>query len=139
MRRKKRIKVIIDTNLWISFLIGKRLKILKDLIVENRIELIITDQLLDEIQLVTQRPKLKRYFPEQKVIELVNFLRTIGTNVRIKSEINICRDSKDNFLLSLSNDSKANLLITGDRDLLLIEKFQSTEIIDFKEFEKQMN
>ena len=139
MQRKKRIKAIIDTNLWISFLIGKRLKILKDLIVENRIELIITDQLLDEIQLVTQRPKLKHYFPEQKVIELVNFLRAIGTNVRIKSEINICRDSKDNFLLSLSKDSKANLLITGDRDLLLIGKFQRTEIIDFKEFEKQMN
>ena len=137
MLRKKRIKVIIDTNLWISFLIGKRLNILKGLIVESRIELIITDQLLNEIQLVTQRPKLKRYFPEQKVIELVKFLRTVGTSVRIKSEINICRDSKDNFLLSLSKDSKADFLITGDRDLLVIGKFQMTEIIDFSEFEKQ--
>jgi uncharacterized protein len=30
-------KVIIDTNLWISFLIGKELKYLKDLIVNEKI------------------------------------------------------------------------------------------------------
>jgi hypothetical protein len=39
-------KVIIDTNLWISFLIGKELQNLKDLIIEEKVRLITTDQLI---------------------------------------------------------------------------------------------
>lgn len=40
-----------------------------------------------------------------------------------------CRDSKDNFLLNLAIDSKADYLVTGDSDLLDIEVIESTEII----------
>ncbi|HYF67511.1 MAG TPA: putative toxin-antitoxin system toxin component, PIN family [Ohtaekwangia sp.] len=54
-------KVIIDTNLWISFLIGKDLQSLKDLIINEQIKLITTDQLLNELELVTSREKLKKF------------------------------------------------------------------------------
>lgn len=47
MPSQKPSKVIIDTNLWISFLIGKELQNLKDLIVSEKIQLITTDQLLN--------------------------------------------------------------------------------------------
>ena len=61
------IKIIIDTNLWISFLIGKQLVGLKTLLVEKTITPIFSQQLLDEISLVTKKPKLQKYFPPQKV------------------------------------------------------------------------
>lgn len=57
MPNPKPSKVIIDTNIWISFLIGKELQYFKDLITSNRVKIILTDQLLDEIRLVTSRPK----------------------------------------------------------------------------------
>jgi len=65
-------KIIIDTNLWISFLIGKELHNLKDIIVNERIKLILTDQLIDELKLVTSREKLKKYFDKDKVAELIS-------------------------------------------------------------------
>ncbi len=43
-------KVIVDTKLWISFLIGKELQNLQDLIVDERIKLVTTDQLIAEIE-----------------------------------------------------------------------------------------
>lgn len=46
MPDQKPIKVIIDTNLWISFLIGKQLKSLKSLLVEQTIQPILSEQLL---------------------------------------------------------------------------------------------
>ncbi|MDJ0730833.1 MAG: hypothetical protein QNJ33_12645 [Crocosphaera sp.] len=46
MPDQKPIKVIIDTNLWISFLIGKQLKILKYLLVEQTIQPILSEQWL---------------------------------------------------------------------------------------------
>ncbi len=58
MDNKPPIKVIIDTNLWISFLIGKQLA--KTLVP------IFSPQLLNEINLVTKRPKLQKHATSQK-------------------------------------------------------------------------
>lgn len=133
------IKVIIDTNLWISFLIGKGLANLKNLIVSGTIQVILCDQLQEEITRVTQRPKLRKYFSPQKVNELLNLLAVIGLFVEIQSEVFICRDEKDNFLLALAQDSQANFLITGDADLLTLKEFEGTKIVTYQEFLQEIN
>ena len=46
----------------------------------------------------------------------------------VKSKIELCRDSKDDFLLSLAMDSKADYLITGDNDLLDLKTIGKTKI-----------
>ena len=58
----KSIKVIFDTNVWISFLIGKRLSKIKSHIEDSSIKIVITNQLLEEIKTVAARPKLQKYF-----------------------------------------------------------------------------
>jgi uncharacterized protein len=65
--KAKNSKVIFDTNIWISFLIGKRLQFIKNYITDRRITIIITRQLLDEIKVVTGRERIKRYFPKESV------------------------------------------------------------------------
>ncbi|MGF1542022.1 MAG: putative toxin-antitoxin system toxin component, PIN family [Pleurocapsa sp.] len=135
----KPIKVIVDTNLWISFLIGKELSSLKLLLTEQTIQPVLCEQLIEEIILVTQRPKLQKYFPQSKVQELISLLKVIGFSVEIKSRVSICRDSKDNYLLSLAKDSQADFLITGDRDLLSLEKFESTTIVTYQDFLQKIN
>jgi putative PIN family toxin of toxin-antitoxin system len=54
--------------------------------------------------------------------------------VSVQSNIQICRDPKDNFLLSLALDSEADFLITGDKDLLEIAQFKKTRIITISRF-----
>ncbi|MEH2015352.1 putative toxin-antitoxin system toxin component, PIN family [Nostoc sp.] len=134
MPENKTIKIIIDTNLWISFLIGKELKQLQNLLLEETIQVVISEEIIEEIILVTQRPKLQKYFPPNKVDELIQILRTIGLFINITSEVSLCRDTKDNYLLALAKDSDANFLLTGDKDLLDIAKFESTEIVTYQEF-----
>jgi len=138
MPGKRTIKVIIDTNLWISFLIGKKLSILKELIVENTVSLIICEQLLTEIKKVTSRPKINKYFPKTKVEELIIFLEIYAKYYVVNPKSELCRDLKDNFLLDLALESKANFLITSDNDLLVLEKIKNTEIIGYKEFEQKI-
>ena len=134
MPDKKPSKVIIDTNLWISFLIGKQLVSLKPLLLEQTIQPILSEQLLQEITLVTQRPKLQKYFPQSKVNELIDLLKIIGLSIDIQSKVSLCRDAKDNYLLALAKDSQADFLITGDKDLLVLGKFKSTKIVTYQEF-----
>lgn len=54
--------------------------------------------------------------------------------VEVKSNIEICRDPRDNFLLSLAIDGKANYLLTGDNDLLIINNIGQTQIITVADF-----
>jgi putative PIN family toxin of toxin-antitoxin system len=134
MDNKPPIKVIIDTNFWISFLIGKQLARLKYLLIETTLVPIFSPQLLNEINLVTKRPKLQKHFPQSQVQELLEFLNIIGLCIETKSKINICRDAKDNYLLALAKDSQADFLITGDQDLLILQQFGITKIVTYQQF-----
>lgn len=136
MPKQKPNKVIIDTNIWISFLIGKELQYFKDLITSNKIKIVLTDQLLDEIRLVTSRPKLKKYFDQGKVSDLITLLEIISDKITLKKIEKICRDPKDDFLLALAKQSKANYLVTGDKDLLTLNMYGKTSIVSPKEFDK---
>ncbi len=134
----KTIKVIFDTNVWISFLIGKQLASIKSYIENGNIIIIITDQLLTELKIVTSRKKLKKYFPKDSVKELLTLLETIAENVKIHPTHFINRDPKDNFLLDLIDYSKADYLVTGDKDLLEHNPFKTAIILNPSDFEKQI-
>ena len=136
--RAKNIKVIFDTNIWISFLIGKRLAFIKNYIADGRITIVVTQQLLDEIKDVTSRERVKKYFPPESVGELIQLLETIAENVEIKPTHFISRDPKDNFLLDLIDFSKADYMITGDKDLLAHNPFKTASILTPADFEKAM-
>lgn len=136
--KNKEVKVIFDTNVWISFLIGKRLSKIKQHISDGSITIITTEQLLTEIKMVTNREKLKKYFPEESVKELVELLETIARKVEIKPTHFINRDPKDNFLLDLIDFSKADYLVTGDKDLLAHNPFKTAKILTPTEFEKEL-
>lgn len=100
------------------------------------IEIIYTSQLLKELSIVTERPKIKKILSSIEIQELINIIQIVGSDVPISSNIEICRDKKDNFLLSLIQDSGANYLVSGDNDLLVCHPFKTADIISFSEFEK---
>ena len=136
--KNKKVKVIFDTNVWISFLIGKRLLQIQEYIADGRITIVTTRQLLNEIQIVSERSKIKKYFPKDSVNELIELLETIAVEIEIQSTHFINRDPKDNFLLDLIDFSKADYLVTGDKDLLEHNPFKTAEILTPKEFEERL-
>lgn len=88
-----------------------------------------------EIKEVTSRERLKKYFPHESVKELLELLETIAEKVEIKPTHFINRDPKDNFLLDLIDFSKADYLVTGDKDLLVHNPFKSATILTPANFE----
>jgi len=132
----KNIRVIFDTNVWISFLIGKRLSSVVKYISDGQIVIIITEQLLNEIKVVTSRERMKKYFPDESVLELIGLLETIAERVEIKPTYFISRDAKDNFLLDLIHYSDADYLVTGDQDLVVLNQFESATILTPADFER---
>ena len=131
---KKRHKVIIDTNLWISFLLTNNLSQLDELINKKKIILLFSKELLDEFVAVAQRPKFKKYFTVDDLEHLLDQIHLHAEFIICKSEVLVCRDKEDNFLLSLAKDGKATHLITGDKDLLVLEEFGKTKIVTIADY-----
>ena len=128
-------RVVLDTNIWISFLIGKRVQRLRALLAQQQVVVIVAAELLEELSEVVQRPKMARYFAPDKAHELLQYLRLQCEMVSITSEVLLCRDSKDNYLLALAQDAQADFLVTGDHDLLVLGTFRSTRILSPTAFE----
>jgi putative PIN family toxin of toxin-antitoxin system len=132
-------RVIIDTNLWISFLITKDFKELDSKIKSGKVKLLFSLELIEEFLTVAHRPKLKNYFSKEDLELLLDLFDIYGELVSVKSEVKVCRDPNDNFLLALAKDSKAKYLLTGDKDLLSLKKFEQTKIIEFSDFLKKIS
>ena len=65
---------------------------------------------------------------------IIDLIEEYGEIIKVKSKVDACRDKEDNFLLSLAKDGKSDYLITGDKDLLVIESFVKTKIISLTGF-----
>jgi putative PIN family toxin of toxin-antitoxin system len=93
---------------------------------------------LDEFIDVAGRPKFRSYFPEEDVEELLSLFDEFGEIIDVTSEVDLCRDAKDNFLLALAKDGHADFLITGDEDLLKIRDFEKTRILSYSAFKEAL-
>jgi len=129
------LRVVIDTNIWISFLIGKSLAGLSKAIISSQILVLFSDDLFCELIEVLNRPKFKKYFSESAIKDLVTLLYEKVELIDVTSHFDDCRDAKDNFLLDLAVSGHANYLVTGDADLLILNPFHSVEIISYQDFQ----
>jgi putative PIN family toxin of toxin-antitoxin system len=135
MRNKPR-KIIIDTNIFISFLITKNYTQLNKFFFSKEWVLIFSIELIEELIEVSRRPKFRRFFSAADIEDLLTMLYNNGDFIDVKTEVAICRDPKDNFLLALAIDGEAEFLLTGDQDLLVFGTYENTSIMSISDFLK---
>ncbi|MEK6583047.1 MAG: putative toxin-antitoxin system toxin component, PIN family [Nitrospirota bacterium] len=129
-------KVVIDTNIWISYLLGGLLQSIDEKILTNEIKIVVSDAMLKELSEVSSRPKFENIFTTTRVKELFALLDSYAIVVTPGQRIDICRDKKDNFLLEVALEGKAAYLVTGDDDLLVLNRFKNIKIVSPKDFEE---
>jgi putative PIN family toxin of toxin-antitoxin system len=134
MRNKR---FVIDTNVLISALFFKNSKPRKsvDKILKQGSIIMSADTIM-ELADVLSRPKFDRYLPSDKrVAFLATFIKNT-ISIEIKEKINICRDRKDDKILELAVSGKADYIICGDKDLLVLNPFRNIPILSPDEFLK---
>ncbi len=135
---EERLRVVVDTNLWISLLIGGKLGCLLEILVDPTLELISTPLLKEEIMNVAHRPKFRKYFSNEKIDSLMNWMNETTTDIELDIITPRCRDPKDDYLLELAIKSHAIYLVSGDSDLLDIGEIENCKIMTFAQFEEEM-
>lgn len=135
MSSSKKPKVVVDTNTFISAIFwgGNSLKVINLWRLEEKYDLLISPEILAEI---ISKLKYKFRLPRSLLTEWKDLLESKAILVIPRIKVNLCRDPKDNILLEASGESKANYLITGDKDLLVLKKFKKTKILKPSQFLK---
>lgn len=131
-------KIILDTNVWISFLIGHQLQTIRSIVTDDRFEVCVCSQLTQEIVDVAGRDKIRRYIRDNDVEDLMRIIRAFCHMVNIEKEaVSNIRDKKDLYLLSLAETVDAIYIVSGDADLTVLGKHGHTKIITLAQFREQ--
>lgn len=132
---KNRYRVVIDTNLIISAALNKQStpRRVIELIFRHHILLASLATLFEARQKLTL-PKFNRYVSISERQHFHERFFSFATFVNVTSIITDCRDPKDNKFLELAVDGKADYIVTGDNDLLVLNPFQKIPILTAREF-----
>lgn len=134
---KKRIGI--DCNIYGSTLLGgiTRQRFVEMLRLQHSysIKIFYCEELITEIVKLSTVPYFQKKGITLEIVEdFIRFLKERSTKVVLKSNVEINRDKKDNYLLNLSLDANLDYLISGDKDLLDMKVFGKTKILTLKEF-----
>lgn len=123
-------RFVVDTNVLISALLLKTSVPFRAIeLAEKQGIILYSEATLNELEQVLNRKKFNKYLSlEDRQVFLLKFIST-SELVSITEKIAVCRDEKDNKFLELAVSGNANVIVTGDFDLLVLNPFQSVEII----------
>jgi putative PIN family toxin of toxin-antitoxin system len=123
-------KVVLDTNILVSALFFKGVIAgIVDLWKKGRIIPVLSRETFEEFKAVLEYPKFSLTWQEIKVIieeEVLPYFEVIEIADNIKG---ICRDADDDKFIACAVSASADFIVTGDKDLLDLGKYESVKII----------
>lgn len=132
------IRAVIDTSIVVRAVLKPLGTVgpVLDLLAEKRYKILYSEAVLEEVVDVLARPRLQRRFPlrgrdREAVVDLI-MLR--GEAVEPRQKLAACRDPKDDKFLELAVEGRADVLVSGDDDLLVLHPFQGIPIVRPAEF-----
>ena len=126
---KNKVRAVIDTNVAVSavLLLRSVSRQAFDFVVLQA-QLLVSEETLVELDEVLCRPKFNKYISERQRLEFFAALVRKANIIQVSDVITDCRDKKDNKFLELAISGKANHIISGDNDLLILNPFRSVVI-----------
>lgn len=128
-------RVVLDTNLLISrVLTPNSLAASAVRLIIDRCELLVSQATIDEFAVTLSRIQSKGFIKQNEILALIEAYKEMVEWVPIVERVQECRDPKDNKFLDLALNGKADYIITGDKDLLVLHPFKETQILTAKNF-----
>jgi uncharacterized protein len=128
--------IVLDTNLVVSAVINPEGAASQALdIADTYFDIVASQETLSELIDVLRREKFDRYAPrEERKLFAMDYADTAKL-VHVQTAVTECQDPKDNKFLALAVDSRAVLVVSGDKKhLTSMKQFQGIPIIGVREF-----
>jgi uncharacterized protein len=129
-------RVVLDANIYVSALgFGGVAQDVVSAGVDGEFYLIASDLIRLEVEAVLQR---RFNWDAERLTLLETGLWSCANFVSSQKQVEVCRDPKDNHLLETSWESGADLLVSGDKDLLVLSSFEGTQIVSLRSFADEL-
>ena len=132
------IRVVLDTNVWLSGLLwGGIPRQVIGLHEMRRIEIICSNEILEEFSLILNRPKFQKRLNQLEVSaeEILKMAREMCTFVMAEPvTVDNLRDPKDAIVIAAAIAGKCSVIVSGDDDLLVLRAFFGIEIMTPRDF-----
>ncbi|MCU0326590.1 MAG: putative toxin-antitoxin system toxin component, PIN family [Spirosomaceae bacterium] len=136
MTKKTKLNVVIDANWFISACINKNSRrVLYYKILKNKnLHVYYSDELIEEFEGVILREKFRKFISNNQVTRFKYLVLLLMKRTEINDIPDVSRDSNDNYLLGICESCHADILITGDNDLLTLISYKDTLILTMGQF-----
>jgi putative PIN family toxin of toxin-antitoxin system len=125
-----RARVVVDTNALVSrLLIPNSVPARAVRKAVDQSTLVVCDETLDELADVLSRNKFDRYLTAGERQDFIRLLGSIAEWIPVVPPIRARRDPRDDKFLALAVGGRADVIITGDRDLLALQPFREISIV----------
>ncbi len=123
-------RIVVDTNFWVSYLLkpSAPFSSLATRIQDYHTPL-YSHASLSELAEVLTREKFRKYLDKEDIRAFLKCFAEMGEEVNVTSVVCVCRDVKDNMILALAIDGRADMIISGDNDLLTLHPHGSIPIL----------
>ncbi len=134
-------KVVLDSNVFISFLISHKppISIILDLWHQGELTVSYSVEILEELEKALKYPKIRKLILDSESEALINPVKTLGVLVNPSKRAKVCRDMQDNKYLEACLEPDNSFLISGDGDLLELKEYKNVKIISPREFADDVN
>ena len=89
MPKNKPARIVIDANLWISFIISRKLNQLEPLLLSGEVGILFRGELINELEATIKKPKLKKHFSENALDEMLDVFEPYIDLIKVKSKVKI--------------------------------------------------
>ena len=128
-------RVVVDTNVWISrLLIADSVSAKAVDKALSQADVMVSDATIEELSDVLSREKFDRYVSVNDREHYLRRLLQVTTLVSVISEVTDCRDPSDNRFLALALDSESDVIVSGDADALSLNPWRGIQVVSPAEF-----
>lgn len=124
-------KAVFDTNVLVSSMIkhGKP-RDLWNTVLDGKIHLVVSEEILQELISVSARPKIAKYLDKADINNFLKILLQKAELVNIEGEsLNLAEDPDDNMILETALVGGAGYIVSGDDHLISLGDFKGIKIL----------
>jgi uncharacterized protein len=128
--------VVLDSGIWISaFQFGGTPQAALELAF-NRDQIAICDQIIAEIRATLIR---KFTWKDCEVFDILNEYTNDAVHVEVRGTLHgVCRDPKDDMIFECAVKAEAELIISGDLDLLTVKSYKTICVLTARQYLDQI-